>query len=136
MLGQAFWLTREEHYAAEFRDQVLNWIENNPCKYGVNWSCAMDVGIRAVNWIWGFYFFRQSDTLDDAFLKDFLRSLFLHARFIRANLEYRTATVRGEDRRLNSNHYLSNLIGLLYIGLMFPELDDAGHAARRIVYQG
>jgi hypothetical protein len=126
ILGEAYWLTGDERYAREFRSQVLDWIVSNRYKRGVNWACTMDVGIRAVNWIWGFYFFRESSALDSEFLPAFLRSLVLHARFIRSNLEYRTATVRGETRRLNSNHYLSNLIGLLYIALLFPELAAPG----------
>ena len=126
ILGQAYWLTGDERYVREFCSQVLDWIERNSYKRGVNWACTMDVGIRAVNWIWGFYFFRKSSTVDSQFLAAFLRSLMLHARFVRSNLEYRTATVRGETRRLNSNHYLSNLIGLLYIAQMFPELAAAG----------
>jgi hypothetical protein len=126
VLGQAYWLTGEEKYAEEFKQQFLDWNEKNPCRFGVNWACAMDVGIRTVNWIWAFFFFRRSPALDEQFIRSFLHSLYLHARFIRSNLEYRTATVNGSDRRLNSNHYLSNLIGLLYIGLMFPELDTSG----------
>jgi hypothetical protein len=125
VLGQAYWLTGNEGYAEEFKVQVLDWIAKNPCKYGVNWACTMDVGIRAVNWIWAFFFFRKSPSLDEKFIKSFFRSLYIHARFIRSNLEYRTATVHGRDRRLNSNHYLSNLIGLLYIGLLFPELETS-----------
>src|SRR5262245_7493124 len=60
ILGQAYWLTGDERYSREFRSQVLDWIDSNPYKRGVNWACTMDVGIRAVNWIWGFYFFRKS----------------------------------------------------------------------------
>jgi hypothetical protein len=132
-MGQAYYLTGDERYPREFVKQVADWIECNRVNYGVNWACAMDVGIRAVNWIWAFYFFRKSDALTEAFIMRFLLSLWIHARFIRSNLEFRRATVKGQDRRLNSNHYLSDLIGLLYIALMFPELglqDDVQFARK------
>jgi hypothetical protein len=121
-MGQAYYLTGDEKYPREFVRQVEDWIERNPYNHGVNWTCAMDVGIRAVNWIWAFHFFRKSTEVSDKFMQQFLLSLWSHARFIRLNLEFRKATVKGETRRLNSNHYLSDLIGLLYIALLFPEL--------------
>jgi len=35
-LGQAYWLTGDERYAAEFVAETTNWIEANPLSYGVN----------------------------------------------------------------------------------------------------
>lgn len=126
IMGQAYTLTSDEKYPQEFVAQVEDWIVQNRHNYGVNWLCAMDVGLRAVNWIWGFFFFRRSAALSDVFLERFLVSLYEHAAYIRDNLEFRRATVHGKEIRLNSNHYLSNLIGLLYISLLFPEL-NLGH---------
>src|SRR5206468_2885288 len=65
----------------------------------------------------------------------FMASLYAHAKFIRANLEYREAWIDGAKRRLNSNHYLGNLIGLLYISLLFPEFqlnDDRQFSATEL----
>ena len=38
-------------YAQEFRNEILDFMATNPPRYGVNWYCAMDVGIRVVNWL-------------------------------------------------------------------------------------
>jgi hypothetical protein len=59
-LGQAYWLTADERYAQEFVSEVEDWIARNPWGRGVNWACAMDVALRAVSWIWGFYFMSAS----------------------------------------------------------------------------
>ena len=55
-LGQAYWLTGDERYPREFVDETSDWMARNPWGHGVNWACAMDVALRAVSWIWGFYY--------------------------------------------------------------------------------
>ena len=64
-LGQAYWLTGDERYAAEYRAEIEDWIAANPFAYSVNWACAMDVALRAVSWIWGFYFMAGSHACAD-----------------------------------------------------------------------
>jgi hypothetical protein len=117
-LGQAYWHTGDEQYAREFVRQVTDWIEANPPAFGVNWVCTMDVAIRAVNWLWGYhYFLQRSPTLTDEFLLTFNRSLLAHGRHIIRNLERSGETT--------SNHYLSDLVGLVYLGLMCPQFREA-----------
>ena len=112
-LGQAYWLTGDERYAREYADEVLDWIEANPWGYGVNWACAMDVALRAVNWIWGFHFFAGSRACaDPAFRSRLLRSLFLHGEHVATHLE------KGQ---VNGNHYLSDGVGLVFLGCFFGE---------------
>lgn len=116
ILGKAYWLTAEERYAQEFVDQITDWIEKNPYSFGVNWVCPMEVAIRAVNWIWGWHFFKDSQTLSDEFKMVFLKSLYQHGRFIYQNLED-MEKIGG----VNSNHLISNGTGLVYLGLFFSE---------------
>ena len=118
VLGQAYWLTEDEKYADEFVRQASDWINHNPPKLGVNWTCTMDIAIRAVNWCWGYCFFKDSRAFTDDFLIKFLKSILLHGRHIMANLE------RGWSG-INSNHYLSDIVGLVYLGLVFSEFKEA-----------
>ena len=84
----------------------------NPFAYSVNWACAMDVALRAVSWIWGFYFMAGSPACARSarFARAFLRSLFMHGEFIVTHLE--TSDVNG-------NHYLCDGVGLVFLGLFF-----------------
>jgi len=116
-LGQTYWFTGDEKYAQEFVVQVLDWIEGNPSQFGVNWACTMDVAIRAVNWLWGYYFFQDSPSLNDEFRLAFFKSLLVHGRHIMNNLE-RSGT-------LTTNHYLSDIVSLVYLGILLPEFKEA-----------
>ncbi len=115
-LGQAYWLTGNEKYAQEFVTEVLDWIAHNPPLVGVNWNCTMDVAIRTVNWLWGYAFFQNSPAITDNFRLQFFKSLLLHGRHIIRNLEW--------SESLTSNHYLTNIVGLVYLGILLPELKE------------
>ena len=118
-LGQAYWLTGDERYAAEFVAEITDWIAANPFSQGVNWACAMDVGLRAVSWIWGFQFFAEAQACaDTAFRRRFLRALYLHGEFIVRHLE---------KADLNGNHYLCDGVGLVFLGCFFRR----AHAGER-----
>ena len=114
-LGKAYWYTDNERYAEEFINQIENWIANNPIELGANWACTMDVAIRAVNWIWGYHLFYDSQSLTKEFKIKFFKSLFLHGRHIINSLEF--GQIRG-------NHYLSDIAGLVYLGILFQETKE------------
>lgn len=116
-LGKAYWLSGDEKYAREFINEINDWIQSNPPFHGVNWACTMDVAIRVVNWIWGYYFFKDSPETNDEFLLKFLRSFYAHEVYIKANLE---RSLKG----INSNHYLSDIAGLVFMGVVFPEFNE------------
>ncbi len=116
-LGKAYWFSDDEKYAREFVVQLSDWIDKNPPGLGVNWSCTMDAALRAVNWLWGYHFFKDSNGLAGEFLVKFYKSLFLHGRHIMGNLEY---AARGK-----TNHYIADLVGLLYVGLFFRDSEEA-----------
>jgi hypothetical protein len=110
-LGQAYWLTDDERYAREFVSEVADWIDANPWGYGVNWACAMDVALRAVSWMWGFYFMSESAACAaPAFRSAFVHALHLHGDHIATHIE------RSD---VNGNHYLCDAVGLVFIGSFF-----------------
>jgi len=128
-LGRSYLLTNDERYSEEFLLQLSSWYEHNPPRFGVNWTVAMEAGIRAVNVIAALEMFRESPNLTDQAIELILKMLLAHGRFIRSNIEF--------SHRSNSNHYLSDLIGLFAIGVAAPELREArrwrDYSARRLV---
>ncbi len=116
-LASAYSSTNDVAYAAEFWTQLRSWIEQNPYGRGPNWTCAMEVALRAINLLAAFESFRHSPNLDAVWLRSFLQLLQQHANYIQRNLEFSYIAT--------SNHYLSDVIGLTWLGLMLPELLDA-----------
>jgi len=107
-----------ETYIREFRNQVLDFIATNPPRFGVNWACTMDVGIRVANWLISFDLFRSFGASFDAeFETIFTRSIYEHGRHCIENLEY-SPTFR-------SNHYLSNIAGLFFSAIYLPESKES-----------
>ena len=116
-LARAYSLNSDRRFSAEFFRQVETWDSRNPVGYGVNWSCAMEVALRAINLLGAFAVFRRAADFNSEKLARLLRILDKHGRFIREHLEFSYIAT--------SNHYLSNVAGLLWLGIMLPELEDA-----------
>ena len=116
-LGRAYAAGGGEELAAEFFAQVEGWCEQNPAGQGPNWACAMEVSLRAVNLLAALTLFRRSPALDGERLARLLALFDAHGRHVRRNLEYSYIAT--------GNHYLSDVAGLLWLGLLLPELDAA-----------
>ena len=115
-LAQAFALTGNEAYAREFAAQVSSWLADNPPEFGPNWANAMDVSIRAANWLAAHDLLAGAPVLTPAFRTAFRKSLLSHGRYIVSHLE---------DGWPGSNHYLADLCGLIRLGACCPELRES-----------
>lgn len=112
-LGGAYRITKNEKYAVEIVSEIHDWFQENPLMYTVNWVCAMDVAIRAVNWMYAIWLIQDSSAITADFVAVFNRSLYQHGFFIYHNLE--------KSIPYSNNHYTSNLVGLLYLGAWFEK---------------
>ncbi len=113
-LGRAYALNGEEAIALEFFSQVESWQQQNPVGRGANWACAMEVALRAMNLLAAFCLFRASPQLNEERLLLLLKTFDQHGAHIRRNLEF--------SHVATSNHYFSDVAGLLWISIMLPEL--------------
>ncbi len=115
-LAVAYRITSDTRMALEFENQVLSWRQQNPFQQSINWTCAMETAIRCVNWLLAYQVIAAQFDFAQNF-KDILTiELFKGGTFIRENLEH-TAT------GFNTNHYLSDLMGLLFLGQLFSDSD-------------
>lgn len=100
-------------YFSELRNQILDFIATNPPGFGVNWVCPMDVAIRAVNLLVARDLALSSgESFDTQFEKVFYSSIYDHIRHVVTHLEW--------DARFRGNHYLANIVGLLFGSIYLP----------------
>ena len=113
-LGLAYRSTKKEEHAEEIIKQIVDRILTNRYKFGVNWRCTMDVAIRVTNWVLAInllkdYINNLPSAGKEYFYKIFYKSLYQHGDFIIHNLEW--------SKELTSNHYLSDIAGLLVLAV-------------------
>ncbi len=100
-------------YFEAFQKQILDFIQSNKYNYGVHWSVAMEVAIRAVNWLLAYDFYKNANfKFTQQFNTTFSKSLLEHLVFICENLEWSNG-IRG-------NHYLANIVGMLFLSAYLP----------------
>ena len=118
ILGQAYWMSGDEKYANKFVGQILDWCRKNPYDYGPNWISSQDVALRAVNWIITLCFLGESTKISSEIWNKIITILYLHGLHIEKHLDL---NYMGKTKTTGT-HYLSNLLGLLYLGLLFKGL--------------
>jgi hypothetical protein len=116
-LGRAYAATDNQRFSTEFFRQLASWREQNPVGRGVNWNCAMEVALRAMNLLAAFELFLRAPQMNETELAELLRMFDQHGAHIRRNLEY--------SHIATSNHYLADVTGLLWLGVLLPELEAA-----------
>ncbi|HSQ23184.1 MAG TPA: alginate lyase family protein [Pyrinomonadaceae bacterium] len=116
-LGRAYAITDDDKISEAFFRQLAGWREQNPVARGVNWNCAMEVALRAMNLLGAFALSLHAPQMDEIALKEFLKTFDQHGAHIQRHLEF--------SHIATSNHYLADVVGLLWIGLMLPELETA-----------
>lgn len=116
-LAGAYLVSTNEDFSKECLDHLRSWARQNPYGRGVNWTCAMEVALRAMNLLALFEITRHSAHFDRQTLELFLRLFHQHGTYIMNNLEFSYIST--------SNHYLSDLAGLVWLGTMLPEFSEA-----------
>lgn len=101
---------KRDEIIREFKNEVYDFAATNPVSMGANWTCTMDVGIRAANMLIAHDILKridENDILDDDFESFFGEFIYGHGEFIVKNLEWNDGD--------NNNHYLSDICGLLFV---------------------
>ena len=106
----AYCHTKKEKYKKFIIDQLNDWIQKNPCPFGVNWANPMNVALRLILIVEIIAAIENTDG-EMINIGNLNASLWDHILFILNNLENLGITP--------ANHYITNIVGLLWGGLYF-----------------
>ena len=116
VLGRAYQASADPRYAEHFAAQLTSWMDANPPKNGVNWASSLEVAYRAIAWLWSLELFRGAPALTPDLLLRAVKFLSRHAR----HLERYLSTYFSPN-----THLTGEALGLLYLGVLLPELQAA-----------
>jgi heparinase II/III-like protein len=112
-LGRAFWLTGDRKYRDRCLAELRSWLDANPPLVGINWASMLELGLRAISWVWTINFFAVDDGDDWPWLVDLLVALDRQLTHVESNLSYYFSP---------NTHLLGEALGLYVAGLALPQL--------------
>ncbi len=121
-LGKAYCLSGDEQYAEEGLNLIIDWIESNPYKVGINWSSALEVAVRALAWAWACAFFEPSPHFTLEKRKVIVRSFYQHGLFLENHLSFFFSPY---------NHLIGEASALFVIGSLLPFLKPSARWRER-----
>jgi len=121
-LAQAYALSGETRYFDVIRGHLESWFASCPFRMGPNWSSALEVAIRLINWstAWQLLGGASSPLFKDAagarFKGQWLESVFQHAQFVRRNFSLYSSA---------NNHLVGEAAALYVAALTWPNWPQA-----------
>jgi len=121
-LAQAYVLSGEAKYYHVIREHLESWFAACPYRTGPNWSSALEVAIRLINWsvTWQLLGGARSPLFADAegarFRQRWLESVYQHARFVRGYFSLHSSA---------NNHLIGEAAGVFIAALTWPHWPSA-----------
>ena len=119
--GQARWLaataTERSAWTRAYMATIRQFRADCPVGMGVQWTTAMEVASRAFHVALTFAYVQDDPAIDAAFVWEVAEMLDEHCTYVEEHLE--------ETGAVRTNHYASDLVGLVVVGCLFPEVPRA-----------
>ncbi|MGM0842295.1 MAG: alginate lyase family protein [Bacillota bacterium] len=112
ILSKAYVISGDELFVDKILMDINNWSKQNPVNESVNWTVSMEVAIRVVNLIQVISLIKDSNRFNTNIKKNLNNLVHMHGTYIWNNLEKGITT---------NNHYLSNLVGLIWVAIYFKD---------------
>ena len=115
--ARAYRLTGQERYAHLVSRHIESWQSANPYGRTVNWSSALEAGMRGLSIIIALSCIRDTQGVrDENFAQRMARLLYLHGKFISSHLSCPSS---------GFNHLAGEAAALSVLGICLPEVPEA-----------
>lgn len=118
VLAQAYLLFERQKYLDEICKELESWWQQNPFQRGINWASALEVGFRAVSWLWILHL--AGPALPASIRQRLEQGLHLHGLHLENNVSLYFSP---------NTHLLGEAVALHAIGRLLPHLPRAQHWA-------
>jgi len=116
-LVRAFAMTGDEKYPAAFWVLFDSWRQANPPNMGPNWKCGQETALRTMAWCFALHGFWRAKATTPQRVVELAKLIAVQADRIAGNIAFAVSQ--------KNNHALSEAVGLLTTGLLFPEFKSA-----------
>ena len=106
----------EDHAAFVF-SEIESWIEANPVNQGPNWKCSQEISLRAINWIYALYFYKNSKELTEERWNKIQNTLYWSLHHVYHHIDFSRIAVR-------NNHAITETLLLTLSELLFPFISE------------
>jgi hypothetical protein len=110
LLAQLDLFDRDPALLEEIWRELESWMDANPFQRGINWASALEVGFRALSWIWIYHL--AGDEMPPLLRERFLETLMRHGRHLEVNLSFYFSP---------NTHLLGEAVALHALGVLFPQ---------------
>lgn len=100
---------KDNSLSAKAEKMILTWIDQNPYLHSVNWKSGIEVGIRLINWVYGYQFLKKANLYESKFEQIFNQAIYHHIKYLRNHLSLYSSS---------NNHLTAELSGII-IGCSF-----------------
>ena len=116
VLARAYRVSGDRCYARKVVDVLMDWIEQNPFGYGMNWKSGLELGVRLINWVWAIDLIRDAEVFEEHEWDRVLRTAYL------AMWDTQRRYSRGSSA---NNHLVGEVAGVLVASCYFQDFPHA-----------
>lgn len=117
VLARAYRVSGDRQYARKVVDVLMDWLEQNPFGYGMNWKSGLEIGVRLINWVWAIDMIRDAGVFEDDEWEAVLKA---------ANLAIWDTQRRYSQGSSANNHLVGEVAGVLVASCYFKDFPNAG----------
>ncbi len=113
-LALAYNMTNDQKYATKCLELLREWLTQNPFMMGINWTSALELGIRLINWTFTMHLLEGR--IDGETHQNWVNSIYQHCWYIDRNFSRFSSA---------NNHLIGEAAGLFVASTALPRFNKS-----------